>query len=130
MNLANDRVGKLVLRVVLGVVILFHGVGKLKGGVGPIEGMLVAQGLPGVVAYGVYVGEVLAPILVILGLYARIGGLLIAINMLFALWLAHSAEVFALNAQGNWAIEFQALLLAAGLAVMFLGPGKPAFNDK
>ena len=130
MNLANDRVGKLVLRVVLGVVILFHGVGKLKGGVGPIEGMLAAQGLPGFIAYGAYVGEVVAPILVILGLYARIGGLLIAINMLFALWLAHSAEVFALNAQGNWAIEFQALLLAAGLAVMFLGPGKPAINDR
>ena len=52
---------------------LLHGVAKVSGGVGGIGGMLQSAGLPAALAYGAYVGEVLAPLLVIIGFYARIG---------------------------------------------------------
>jgi putative oxidoreductase len=91
--------------------------------------MVTAQGLPAVLAYGVYIGEVLAPLMVLLGFYARIGGVLIAINMLVALFLVHRADLLALGPQGGWAIELQVMLLAAAIAVALLGPGKPSIND-
>ena len=130
MAIANDKAGKLILRVALGVIVLLHGIAKLKGGIDPITGMVTGAGLPGVVAYGVYLGEVLGPVLLILGFYARIGAALVAVNMLFALFLAHRADIFTLNAQGAWAIELQALMLFAAIAVMLLGPGKPSINEK
>ena len=127
----NDKTGKFVLRVVLGVVMLMHGIAKLKGGIDPITGMVTGHGLPAVLAYGVYAGEVLGPILLIVGFYARLGAALVAINMLVALFLAHRADLFALNPQsGGWAIELQALMLFSAIAVMLLGPGKPSINEK
>lgn len=127
----NDKTGKFVLRVALGVIVLLHGIAKLKGGVGFIEGMVTSQGLPGWVAYGAYVGEVLAPVMLIVGFYARIGAALVAVNMLFALFLVHRAEIFAINPQsGGWAIELQALMLFAAIAIMLVGPGKPGINEK
>src|SRR5690606_34626863 len=90
--LMGNDVGKLVLRLVLGFTVLLHGIGKLTGGVGGIAGMLGGAGLPGFLAYGVYLGEVVAPILVIIGFYSRVGAWVIVINMLFAIGLAHTAE--------------------------------------
>ena len=129
--MASDKAGKFILRVALGGIILLHGIGKLKGGIDPITAMVTAQGLPSLLAYGVYVGEVLAPLMLILGFYARVGGALVAINMLVALFLVHRAELFALNPQsGGWAIELQALMLFAAITVMLIGPGKAAINEK
>ena len=45
--LANDKAGKLILRVALGVIVLLHGIAKLKGGIDPITGMVTGAGLPG-----------------------------------------------------------------------------------
>lgn len=129
--MSSDKTGKFLLRVVLGVVVLLHGIAKLKGGVGFISGAVTAHGLPAWVAYGAYAGEVLGPILMIVGFYSRLGAALVAVNMLFALFLVHRAELFALNPQsGGWAIELQALMLFGAIAVMLLGPGKPALNEK
>ena len=122
--------GKLVLRLALGMLILLHGIAKLKGGVAPIEGMLQAHGLPAFLAYGAYVGEVLAPLLVIAGFHARIGAALMAINMLFAIALAHMGQLGQLNDTGGWAIELQAMYLAAAIAVTLVGPGRFSINQR
>ena len=50
--------------------------------------------------------------------------------MVFAIVLVHMGQLVQLNDQGGWAIELQAMLLFGALASMFLGPGKPAINDK
>lgn len=127
---ARADLGKLVLRLALGVLILLHGIAKLKGGLAGIVGMVEAQGLPGFVGYGVLVGEVLAPVLVILGLYARIGAVLIAFNMLAALALAHLGQLGQLNEQGGWALELQGMYLATAVAIALLGPGTYSINRK
>ena len=122
--------GKLVLRIILGALILLHGISKLKSGLGPIEGMLVANGLPAFLAYAVLVGEVLAPLLLLFGFYARFGAVLIAINMLFAFGMVHMGQLGQLNAQGGWALELQGMYLAAAIAVALLGPGKYSVNQR
>ena len=57
----GDDLGKLVLRLCLGVLLLLHGISKLRYGVDWLAGPLGARGLPSFVSYGVYLGEVLAP---------------------------------------------------------------------
>lgn len=122
--------GKLILRITLGVLILLHGIAKLKGGVGGIEGMLAAQGLPRALAYGAYLGEVLGPLLLIAGFHARMGALLIAVNMLFAFWLAHMGQLGQLNGQGGWALELQGMFLGTAIAMALIGPGRYSINQR
>ena len=88
----SDSTGKLLLRLTLGVFMLFHGYAKITKGVSGIETSLANFGLPAWVAYGVYFGELLAPLLVIIGYYARAGGAIIVINMIFAITLSHSKQ--------------------------------------
>lgn len=128
-GMAED-LGKLILRVSLGVMFLMHGIHKLFNGVSGIEGMLQGVGLPGFIAYGVYVGEVLAPILVILGWHARIGAALIAFTMVVAIALAHPNQLFDLTRHGGWALELQGLFLFGAVAIAFMGPGRLSVNNK
>ena len=120
--------GKLLLRLSLGIMILLHGLAKVSGGVGGILGMLQGVGLPATLAYGAYIGEVLAPLLVILGFYARLGAALIVVNMLFAIYLAHRDDVFVLTKQGGWALELQGMFLFTALALALIGPGRYGVN--
>lgn len=124
----QDDIGKLVLRLTLGILMLLHGIAKLRHGVSGIEGMVTSHGLPGFLAYGVFVGEVIAPLLVIAGFYARIGGLIIAVNMVVAIALAHSSQLFDIGKQGGWELELQGFFLFTAVAVALIGPGKPAVN--
>lgn len=87
-------------------------------------------GLPGYIAYGVFAGEVLGPLLLIAGFYARIGAALIAINMVFALVLAHSDELARLSEQGGWALELQGMFLFAAIALLLMGPGRISVNRR
>jgi len=127
----NESTGKLILRVTLGVLILLHGISKLAGGVDWLDGALANAGLPAFFKYGVYIGEVLAPLAVIAGFYSRIGAWLIAVNMLFAFGLVHGAELFAINPEsGGLGLETQYLFFFSAIAVALIGPGRYAFNPK
>lgn len=122
--------GRLALRVALGALILLHGIAKLRGGIDFVEHSVAAAGLPSFLAYGVYVGEVLAPLAVISGWYARVGAALIAVNMLFAFGLVHRGDLFVLNGQGGWALELQGMFFAVALALVLLGPGRYSLNGR
>lgn len=122
--LDNADLGKLIIRLTLGGLMLFHGISKLLNGIGFIEGELASHGLPTFLAYGVYIGEVLAPLMVILGYQTRIGALIIVFNMLFAIILVHANEVLALGRSGGWALELQGFFLFTAVALIFLGPGR------
>lgn len=120
----TDDLGKLILRLTVGILMLFHGIAKLSNGVGGIEGMLALHGMPAFFAWGVYIGEVIAPLLLIVGAYTRLAGLVIAINMVVAIALAHSGQLFMLGKSGGWLLELQGLFLFGGIAVMLLGAGR------
>ncbi len=127
----SDEIGKLVLRLTVGILMLFHGMVKVIHP-GPsldyISRELAKIGLPTVVAWGVYFGEVLAPLMIIFGVFARIGGLMVAVNMVFAVVLAHSHELMTLSKTGGWALELQGFYFFCGVAIFLLGSGKLAIR--
>lgn len=122
--LENTDLGKLLVRLTVGGLLLFHGIAKLFNGLGFIEGLLASHGLPTELAWGVYIGEIVAPLMVILGYQTRIGAVLIVINMIVAIVLAHTNELLALSRSGGLALELQLFFLLNAAAVIFLGPGK------
>jgi putative oxidoreductase len=126
----SDDTGKLVLRLTLGILILLHGVAKVTKGVDGIGGMLASHGLPAFLAYAVYVGEILAPVLLIVGLFTRPAAVIVAINMLVAIWLMHRKDLGALNGQGGWALELQGMFLFAAISLAFTGGGRFGLSNK
>ncbi len=124
MSKSFDGAGKLVLRLFVGGLIILHGIHKIIIGPGGIEDMVAATGFPGAFGWAVYLGEVLGPILVLMGYYARIGGLLILINMIVAVLLEFGGHVWTLNSHGGWVIELEACYGLGGLAIMLMGAGR------
>ena len=120
--------GKLLLRLTIGGLLLFHGVAKLQNGIGWMSGPLGAIGLPTFVGYGVYVGEIVAPLLMIVGKWTRLAGLVVAFNMLVAVLLARRDSIAKLNQGGGWDIELEMLFLLGGIAVFLLGSGRHAIS--
>ncbi len=120
----SDQVARLLLRLLLGLLLLFHGISKLAHGLGPIPGLLSQHGMPAFVAYGVFLGEVLAPVLMILGWWTRLGAVLVVGNMVFALGLVHTKQFFTLSPTGGWALELQAFYFFVAIAILLLGAGR------
>lgn len=122
-------IAKLLLRLTLGVLILFHGIHKLVHGISGVESLNAAADLPAFFAYGVYIGELIAPIFVILGLYARFAAGVIAFNMLMAIYLAYGFS-FSLSKFGGLSWETPLLFLVMSILVVLLGSGRYAVNSK
>lgn len=122
-NANSAHIGKLVLRVLVGVLMFFHGISKLKGLDG-IKGMLSGSVFPEFLAYGVYIGEILVPILLIIGFKTRLAALILVINMIFIIILAHVPTMFVIGQHGGLAIETVYFYLFTSVAIFFLGGGK------
>jgi putative oxidoreductase len=125
---ALDAVAKLLLRCLVAGLMLFHGLHKVASGIEGVRELLVEKGLPRLLAPGVYLGEVVAPLLMIAGLWTRPAALVFAFNMLVALALAHTDDIFRLGRHGEWPIETPFLFLVGGLVVALLGPGPYAVD--
>ena len=120
-------IGKLVLRVSFGIMLLLHGIHKMHGGgTDFIQTLLAQHGLPAFIAYGVYLGEVLAPVMLILGLYTRIASVIIIGTCCFIILLMHSENLFTLSKVGAWIAESVGMYLFSSLALLFFGSGKYA----
>jgi len=128
--LQSNDLGKLIVRLLIGIMMLFHGLDKIIHGINNIKYLAKNAGLPELIAYGVYAGEVVAPILIILGLYARIASLFLAINMSMAIYLAYADSIFQLGKRGAPVIELSVFYLVLSLAVFILGSGKYGINSK
>jgi len=125
----SSDIAKLLLRVSVGVLILFHGIHKVIHGVGGVKAMLSSAGLPELLSYGVYVGELIAPIFIILGLYARVASLILGLNMLVAIFLAYGFS-FSLAKYGGLALESPLMFLIMSFLIFLLGSGKYSVNNK
>lgn len=126
----NTDLALLILRITIGVLMLLHGIGKLEHGLGFIKGLLNNHNLPTFIAYGALVGEVLAPLAMIIGFRTRIAAAIFAFNCMMAVALTQSQLVFQLNDHGAWAIELLGLYFLAAVALIFSGAGKYAVSQE
>lgn len=113
----HPRAAMVLLRITLALLMLFHGWAKIRHGIGGIEQMIEARGAPGWLAYAVYLGEVVAPLLLLVGLWVVPAALVITINMLVAFFLVHTKQVLMLQSSGGWALELQAFFFVTALVV-------------
>lgn len=125
----NINLGLLILRVSLGLMMLLHGVAKLGSGVGHIQGMLAEKGFSEFLSYGVFVGEVVAPILMIVGLRTRLAAMIFVVNCIFIILLG-PYNIAELGKYGGWNAELPGLFLFGALALVFTGGGNYAFSTR
>lgn len=122
--------GKLLLRLGVGGLMLFHGIHKMINGFQGIKDLLSANNLPEILWLGVPIGEIIAPLCILIGVFTRISALLVAITMFFSIYLAHAAEVFQLGQSGAPVIELNLLYLLGALALFFIGAGRYALYKR
>jgi putative oxidoreductase len=123
-RITSADLGLLILRLGIGLLMFLHGYHKFVHGHDFIIKVLTEKGLPEFLWVGVPVAEVLAPLLIIFGVFTRISSALVVVVMAFSIYLAFGANAFVLTQHGGFTAEFNISFIFSGLALMLLGPGK------
>lgn len=124
-----DDLGKLILRLTVACLLVFHGIAKVKGGIGWMAGVLASHHLPAFAGYGTYVAEIVAPILLILGILTRPAALVIAFDLFMALVLVIGGKTFRPSERGGGlGGEVELFFLLASVAIFFMGSGRYAVS--
>ena len=126
----NTNLGLLIMRLGVGGLMLIHGLSKIAGGISTVKYLVESAGLPSFFAYGVYIGEVIAPIMILIGFRTRLAAAIMAFNCLVAVIMYHPGGFLSLDATGGWALEFIALYLIGAVALFFTGSGRFAVSRK
>lgn len=122
-KLNKPDIGILIIRVAVGLVFLLHGWGKLQNTNGVVV-FFATLGLPAFVAYLIMIIETVGGFLMILGFFVRYIALLFVGIML-------GVFVFTKAGKGNFmGHELEFTLLAASLAIAFLGSGMCSIQAK
>ncbi len=105
----------LLLRLILAAVFGGYGVAKWAGEMNRVAGLMMSVGipLPDLAARVVAVVEVGGAILLLVGLWTRVAGLLLAIEMTVAIWKVVWRQGFI----GGYAFELTLLTVALSLAI-------------
>lgn len=123
--------GITILRVVIGLTFFLHGWQKLFdqsiGGLGQFFGMLGVPA-PGAAAVAITFVELLGGAALIVGLFTRIAGLLLALDMLGAILFFHYHQGFFVSPEAA-GVELVLALGAAALCLALTGPGALALDD-
>ncbi len=118
------------MRLGVGGMMLIHGLSKIIGGIGSVKYLVEAAGLPSFLSYGVYVGEVIAPLMIIFGWRTRLGALILAVNCLVAAVMYHPGGYASLGATGGWSLELVGLYFVGALVLIITGGGRHAINRR
>ena len=125
----NSQIAPVILRLVLGVIFIGHGWGKLFGEGNPagFAGWLGSMGIEPSYLFAVTAGlaETLGGALLIAGLFTRVAASSLVVVMLVAIGYVHlDAGMF-----GKGGFEFQVLLLAGVVSLLIQGAGKYSVDE-
>lgn len=121
--------GITLLRVVAGIVFFMHGQQKLfTMGIDGVSGFFGSLGIPvpQLAAIVVSLLETVGGLALIIGVLTRVVGVLLAGDMLVALFLVHQPNGFFV---GDGGIELVFLLAGVALALVLTGPGALALDS-
>jgi putative oxidoreductase len=111
--------GRLLLRIALGVIFFTHGYPKLAHANSAMQAMFIQHGLPAQFVYVAGVLETFGGLLLLIGLFARAAALLLAIEMCVAIAKVHM--VHGIMVVHDY--EFPLALAAACFALATVGAG-------
>ncbi|WP_264740801.1 DoxX family protein [Cytobacillus firmus] len=124
----------LILRIVLGISFFIHGLSKFQGGIENTVGWFSSIGLPGFLAYGVALIEVVGGIALVLGLFTRIVAIIFVLLMVGAVIKVKLAAGFLGNGQmAGYELDLAFLAMAVSIAItgskayaldLFIGKGQ------
>ena len=126
----TSDIAKLILRVSVGIMMLFHGFDKVINGIDGVKQLTVSAGFLEFLAYSVFIGEIVVPVFILLGAYARAASLVLAFNMAVAIFLAYGNSLFSLGKHGAPVFELPFLYFVMSIVIFMLGSGKYAINNK
>ncbi|MGM0836728.1 MAG: DoxX family protein [Bacillota bacterium] len=114
----KNELGALILRVTLGVLFFIHGLVKFQGGIENIVGWFDSIGLPGFMAYGVALLEMVGGIALIIGLATRLFSVLFGLLMIGAtLKVKLSVGLLGNGQMAGYELDLAFLAMAAYLVI-------------
>lgn len=123
----NFDLSLLFARIGLGICLFMHGFSKILHGVDNVKAILIKSGLPGFFGYFAYIGEFIAPLMIILGLYSRIGAVLVLGTCITILYSFYGfSNLFQLEQNGGFNAEIVYLYISIASCLLFSGSGKYA----
>lgn len=129
----NPALGLALLRVVLGVIFISHGAPKLFGGMEGTAGFFGMLGIPMplITAWAVALLEVFGGIALLIGFLVTPVSLLLAVHMLVGIVLVHAPNGwYVLGPEANGGVEFNVLLVASLMMLVFGGPGLASIDGR
>ncbi len=116
-----ENLALLVLRIIIGIIFLYHGFLKLKNPKGMAQGM----GKPNMVWFVMLlgIGEFLSGIALVIGLLTQVAAVILAIIMIGAIAMKTITWKVPFSAMDKMGWEFDLVLLGAAIALMALGAG-------
>ncbi len=107
-----------IMRVVLGIIFVFHGVAKFQMGLGNVEAWFSSIGIPGFLAYLVAVLELVGGIVLIAGMFTRYVSALFVVMLIGAVLTAKlSAGLLGDGTSVGYELDLGLMLIALYLAV-------------
>ncbi|MDP8978342.1 MAG: DoxX family protein [Actinomycetota bacterium] len=121
-------VAPLILRLVAGVIMAWHGYQKLIGGPAAFGGVLESLAVPAPVLMGwvVTLVELVGGVFLVVGLLTRLAALLLTLNLIGAIYLVKVDVGFITPVESPPApgAELDLALIACFLAILVLGAGR------
>jgi putative oxidoreductase len=118
--------GLLLLRVALGVIFIYHGYPKLFGHTRDAMQSFTHMGFPGYFVYIAGVIEFFGGCMLVAGLFTRVAGLLLAIEMAVGLWRVHN---IISNPMAVRNYELPLVLAVSTFALATVGAGWISFDQ-
>ncbi len=125
-NSTSGSFGLLVLRVLIGVLMLVHGMGKLSAfsAMTPhFDGIFLGMG-GGIALSLVIFAELFCSIGLILGLLTRAAAIPLIVNMCVAVFVAHAGQPFVSADPSVQTCEVATIYLIIYITILFTGPGR------
>jgi len=128
----NPGLGLAILRVVVGVVFITHGLPKLFGGIGGTTQFLAQLGIPlaGLFAWAVALLESFGGLSLVLGWMVGPVASLFIIEMLVGILLVHAPNGWYVVGSGSGGAEFSTVLIASLIALILAGPGTASLDGR
>ncbi|WP_214628048.1 DoxX family protein [Paenibacillus agaridevorans] len=112
-----------IMRVVLGILFLAHGISKLNMGLANVEAWFGSLGIPGGAAYFVTVLEIVGGIMLIVGLFTRYVSALFAIMLIGAIFAAKlSAGLLGNNQMAGYELDLILIIVSVYFLVADRSP--------